>query len=50
MKFLAKKQGYKPIELDSRKIAFKFLEKGWTVEVYKNGKKIRVICPIDSKD
>jgi hypothetical protein len=28
-------------------MAFKFLEKGWTVEVYKNGKKIRIICPID---
>jgi len=49
MKFLAKKEGFKPIELDNRKMAFKFFERGWTVEVYKNGKKIRTIYPIDKE-
>ena len=49
MKFLAKKEGFKPIELESRAMAFRFLERGWIVKVYKNGKKIRTICPIDNQ-
>lgn len=34
----------------NRKMAQAFVMKGYTVNVYKNGKKIYTMCPIDNKD
>lgn len=34
----------------NRKMALAFVQKGWTVNVYKNGKKIYTMCPIDKND
>ena len=34
----------------NRKMALAFVQKGWIVNVYKNGKKIYTMYPIDKND
>lgn len=45
--YIAKKTGYKAHEFTNRKMLMKFIQLGYSVEVYKNGKKIYTMCPID---
>ena len=43
--YIAKKQGFKPVPLENLRMALRFVEKGWTVEVYKEGRKSYTIKP-----
>ena len=45
--YTAKKQGHKSISFINRKMAMGFIQRGYTVEVYKDGKKIYLMKPID---
>jgi hypothetical protein len=43
--YIAKKPGFKAVTLESLKMALRFVERGWTIEVYKDGRKSYTIKP-----
>ena len=45
MAYIAKKSGYKSILLKNVKMALRFVAKGWTIEIYKDGRKSYTIKP-----
>lgn len=47
--YTAKKEG-KNISFINRKMALGFIQRGYTVEVYKDGKKIYLMKPIDKTE
>ena len=48
--YIAKKEGFKPVSFINRSMALSFINRGYIVEVYKNGKKIYVMCPVDKNE
>jgi len=47
--YTVKKEG-KSISFINRKMALGFIQRGYTVEVYKDGKKIYLMKPIDKSE
>jgi hypothetical protein len=47
--YTAKKEG-KSFSFVNRKMALSFIQRGYTVEVYKDGKKIYLMKPIDKSE
>lgn len=48
--YIAKKAGYKTQEFTNRRMALNFIQRGYTVEVFKDGKKIYLMKPIDKNE
>lgn len=48
--YTAIKEGQKSVSFVNRKMAMAFLQRGYTIEVFKDGKKIYLMKPIDNSE
>lgn len=44
--YTAKKQGFRTVSFTNRRLAMAFINKGYSVDVFKDGKKIYVMSPV----
>lgn len=47
--YIAKREGFKPITCESRKLAQNLVLRGWVVEVHRDGKKIYTMVPAEKE-